>query len=259
MKSIHDTRRDNLRELIADRFGGSQTKFAKEVGLQQPSFVSRLLTDREPTRKNIGHRLARRIESALALSPNWLDDPDADLNERGPRPRAVMAVMHLTEEELASGSAARARRRVLGVLEKMQAADQRVLLLSADDLGQCATLAVAYGPDSPAERITVHTDAAPPHALAMQLGDDSMAERFPVGSIVVIVDSKSPDANDFVVGVLPGEQAAAMRQWVEAADRRFLVPLNRAYQATEVTAEFRLLGVVVEAISFFPSTFRPTP
>ena len=122
-----------------------------------------------------------------------------------------------------------------------------------------STIVAAYRPNSRAERLTVHTDALPPHAVALRLGDDSMAERFPAGSIVVIVDTESPDTNDFVVGVLPGAQTASMRQWVEAADRRFLVPLNRAYQATEVTADFRLLGVVVEVLSFFPSTFRPSP
>jgi hypothetical protein len=73
MKSIYDIRRDNLRALIANRFGGSQTALARTVGLNQASFVSRLVTAREFTRKNIGNRLARRIEAALSLPPNSLD------------------------------------------------------------------------------------------------------------------------------------------------------------------------------------------
>ena len=75
-----------------------------------------------------------------------------------------------------------------------------------------------------------------------------MGERFPAESIVVIDDTKAPQANDFVAGVLPGTQSALVRQWVDAADRHFPVPFNRSYQAIKFGPDFRLLGVIVEAI-----------
>jgi SOS-response transcriptional repressor LexA len=64
---------------------------------------------------------------------------------------------------------------------------------------------------------------------------------------VVIVDNRPPKANEFVVGILPGQQTATMRQWAAVADRHFLLPSNRIYQAAEATSDFRLFGVVVEA------------
>jgi SOS-response transcriptional repressor LexA len=116
-------------------------------------------------------------------------------------------------------------------------------------LGAFTAITQAYEADQALPRIVVQTDtASPPHALAVRLVDDAMGERFPAGSIVVIVDNRLPKANDFVVGILPGKQAATMRQWAAVADRHFLLPSNRNHQAAEVTPDFRIFGVVVEAV-----------
>ena len=74
MPSIHEIRRDNLRRLIADRFDGRQAEFARAVGVRQPSYVSRLLSDLPSARRNLGDDLARRIESACDLPTYWLDE-----------------------------------------------------------------------------------------------------------------------------------------------------------------------------------------
>jgi hypothetical protein len=245
LKSIHDTRRENLRALIDRRFGGSQTQLAQAVGLGQPSFVSRLLTENEGTRKNIGNRLARRVEAALGLSPNWLDTPEAGAST-GPRYNLDLDLGF----DLVAGQPRKSARALARSLQTQGRVGQAGVF-SAAELGQFASIAAALAARPGGETIAVQPAFAPQHLLALRLPDDSMAERFPAGSIVVIADDRAPRADDFVVGVPPGSQAASMRHWVEAAERRFLLPLNRAYAAAEASAGYRLLGVVVEAIQLF--------
>jgi SOS-response transcriptional repressor LexA len=245
LKSIHDTRRENLRALIDRRFGGSQTQLAQAVGLGQPSFVSRLLTENEGTRKNIGNRLARRVEEALGLSPNWLDTPDAAA-QGVPRYNLDLDLGF----DLVAGQPRRSgRSRPLAISAQGRVGQAPVF--SASELGQFASIGAALTARPSGETIAVQPSLAPQHALAMRLPDDSMAERFPAASIVVITDDTTPRANDFVVGIPAGAQVASMRHWVEAGERRFLLPLNPAYSASEATAGYRLLGVVVEAIQLF--------
>jgi SOS-response transcriptional repressor LexA len=245
LKSIHDTRRENLRALIDRRFGGSQTQLAQAVGLGQPSFVSRLLTENEGTRKNIGNRLARRVEAALGLSPNWLDTPDAGAPTE-PRYNLDLDLGF----DLVPGQARRLGRSRAPALASQGQVGQAPVF-GAAELGPFASIAAALAARPGGEMIAIQPNFAPQHVLAMRVPDDSMAERFPAGSIVVITDNTVPRANDFVVGVPPGGQVASMRHWVEAADRRFLFPLNPAYQVSEAIAGYRLLGVVVQAIQLF--------
>jgi hypothetical protein len=245
MKSLYDIRRDNVRQLVEARFGGSQTRLAKAVGLAQPSFVSRLLTDRSGTRKNIGHRLARRIEAALKLSPNSLDSLDA-LGRRAVErpPLAVRASAH--DEKFY-----RSLDEPLFTPEKaLMFMEQRVPLLTAEELARFATLAAARAGLPAAPMVTAHSRWNQGHVVAFRLPDDAMDARFPADSIVVVTDERAPRSGDFVAGVLPGSTVACVRKWTAGSDWQLLVPINRAYEPVRVTLDFRLLGVVIEAIQF---------
>jgi hypothetical protein len=67
---IKEIRRENVRFLIAERFGGSQKKFA-DVVLRQESYVSRILNGT----KRLGGDLAETFESRLGLARKSLDSP----------------------------------------------------------------------------------------------------------------------------------------------------------------------------------------
>jgi hypothetical protein len=73
VKSIYETRRENLRAIIEEVFRGDRTAFAQAVGFDTPNFVSRLLSKSEKNLKNIGPKLARKIEAAASRPENWLD------------------------------------------------------------------------------------------------------------------------------------------------------------------------------------------
>ncbi|CCJ88707.1 helix-turn-helix transcriptional regulator [Cronobacter sakazakii] len=68
MKSIHEIRRENLKEILRRYFDGKQIRLAERLEIQQ-NLVSRW----ESGAKNIGDKVARRIEEAARVESHWLD------------------------------------------------------------------------------------------------------------------------------------------------------------------------------------------
>ncbi|ELY6326602.1 helix-turn-helix domain-containing protein [Cronobacter malonaticus] len=68
MKSIHDIRRENLKEIVRRYFDGKQIRLSERLGVQQ-NLVSRW----ESGTKNIGDKVARRIEEAARVESHWMD------------------------------------------------------------------------------------------------------------------------------------------------------------------------------------------
>ncbi len=63
------SRRDALKRLIDERYGGKQADLARAIN-RSPSLVWQCLNGH----RNIGEKLAREIESKLRLKKGWLDD-----------------------------------------------------------------------------------------------------------------------------------------------------------------------------------------
>jgi hypothetical protein len=72
----------------------------------------------------------------------------------------------------------------------------------------------------------------------------------PGRTIVIIDDTKSPRANDFVLALLPKTPSRHPATVGRGRGPKLPRPLNRSHQAVEVT-DCRLLGVVVQATLFF--------
>ncbi|HGV3509237.1 TPA: helix-turn-helix domain-containing protein [Klebsiella michiganensis] len=68
MKSIHDIRRENLKDLITTDFGGVQSRLSERMGIQS-NLVNRWVNGK----KVIGDASARKIETAARRQTNWLD------------------------------------------------------------------------------------------------------------------------------------------------------------------------------------------
>lgn len=66
--SIQETRRDSLRRIIAERFGGNVSRFAQSARKAQSQIADML-----DGRKAFGERVARAIESNLHLPVGYLD------------------------------------------------------------------------------------------------------------------------------------------------------------------------------------------
>ena len=66
-----DLRRRNLRQWIADKYGGQQTRFAEAIAINQGE-LSALLKN-----KSFGEKKARKIEQAAQMPAMWLDQEHA--------------------------------------------------------------------------------------------------------------------------------------------------------------------------------------
>lgn len=74
---IKEIRRARVRQIIDRDFGGTDSEFAHRIG-RQPSYISRIFTDKPEHRRNIGEGLARKIEIECGLEPGYLDLPFGD-------------------------------------------------------------------------------------------------------------------------------------------------------------------------------------
>jgi phage repressor protein C with HTH and peptisase S24 domain len=84
---IQLTRRERLRQLIGDEYGGNVSRFGQLIGKSQ-SQLSSTLTGR----KGFGERLARQIEVAIGLPKGWLDRVDDAQNVEEDVPEGFVAV-----------------------------------------------------------------------------------------------------------------------------------------------------------------------
>lgn len=69
MKSVYQTRRDNLRKLQVE--WGGPTSLAKKLGHSNGSYLAQLIGP-HPSRE-VSEKVAREIEAKLSLPNNWLD------------------------------------------------------------------------------------------------------------------------------------------------------------------------------------------
>jgi SOS-response transcriptional repressor LexA len=77
---IQEVRRENLRLLINEKFGGVNAAFSRTAG-RDPNLINLILTGNLKIRRNMGERLARGMEQDLGLPHGWFDIPR--LNEGG--------------------------------------------------------------------------------------------------------------------------------------------------------------------------------
>ena len=67
-EDLKEARRQRLRQLRDDRFGGSNTELARALG-KQPDYISRAILGR----KVVGEAFARELETTLSLPARWMD------------------------------------------------------------------------------------------------------------------------------------------------------------------------------------------
>lgn len=89
----------NVRNLVTERAGGSVNRFADLVGLETHATISQITG---PARsRNVGTRLARRIEKALGLAHGWMDVDHSAPTDTSPVPAGrterAMKIVRLIE------------------------------------------------------------------------------------------------------------------------------------------------------------------
>lgn len=80
--------------------------------------------------------------------------------------------------------------------------------------------------------------------FALRVMGDSMAPEFWDGCIIIVEPRLSARHGQYAVIDYAGE--TTFRQYLEEGARRFLKPLNDAYETVEITGAYTVRGVVVQ-------------
>lgn len=89
-----------------------------------------------------------------------------------------------------------------------------------------------------------------PNAFALRVEGDSMtnpygAPSIPEGAIVVVEPNREPSPGNIVVALLEESNNATLKRLVFDGPKKYLKPLNPAYQAIEINGNCRIVGVAL--------------
>lgn len=88
-------------------------------------------------------------------------------------------------------------------------------------------------------------------AFAVKIEDQTMQPRFAKDSMIVIEPSLTPADNDFALVHVEGEPKAQFKQILFDGKDLYLKPLNSDFEIRHITGEYRVLGVMVQALTEF--------
>lgn len=224
-----DIRRANL-HLLMRRYD-KQVVLAEALGLA-PAFMSALLSGE----RNMGEKLARKVEQRLGESSGWLDQPhDALGNAPADVVKDCAAMVTDRGDAVQNTQAAPDRRGVVPLISWVQAGDW----MEAQD----------HYATGDAEAWMPCPTGHGPHTFALRVRGDSMTagygRSYPNGCLIYV----DPDqrggitSGDRVVARLTGSNEVTFKVFIEDAGRLFLKPLNPQYPI--IDAPFDLIGKVI--------------
>lgn len=215
-----EIRKANLESLYDQRqkeTGMTKAQFAELIETS-PAALSQLL-GQNPNR-NIGDKMARKIETALSLPFGWMD------------------VLHSSDG--ATNVSFRGLNETKGSYP----------VISWVSAGQWMEAIEPYHRKS-IDRWYDTTVVCSEDSFWLDVKGDSMTSpvglSIPEGAAILIDPEVEPINGKLVVAKLEGENEATFKKLVIDAGRRFLKPLNPQYPMLEVNGNCRIIGVVVDA------------
>lgn len=218
---IAEIRRKNLKLVIEQRCGGVASELARLLD-KQPSELSRIFSKNPAHRRNVGSRLARRIEKVIGKEPGWMDREQTTLSAAAPAATRAAAQLKI--------------RRDIPVISWVQA-------------GQGSALGPVRAARDITERVTATTPVGP-RAYALRIVGDSMEPKFPEGAIIIVDPDAAAQHGSFVVAHLRDTGETTFKQLV-VDGKRYLKPVNPRYPIIEVNKSTTLCGVVKQMVMSF--------
>jgi SOS-response transcriptional repressor LexA len=220
-----EIRRRNLRLIIEQRFAGKAAELARALG-KQPSEISRIFSLNLTHRRNIGSRLARRIEQMLGAETGWMDRQQITLQDQ-----------------------AHAETRLSGNVLAIQPHSRLPMVTSAQAKDTASSRQTVSLKAPTQEWITI-TASVGKRAYALRVLNDSMEPKFPEGVTIIIDPDAKPVHGSFVVAVLDDTGQITFKQFVMDG-RHYLKPLNPRYPVMEMDDRTAICGVIKQMIMNF--------
>lgn len=213
---VRDIRRRNLAALVT-KHGGNKA-LADATGTD-PAYISQLLSPR--IKANLGHELARRIESRLQLPAGWMDQPHDVPPQANEKPAAYAVEIATTPAPV----------RLCPVISWVQAGHWTEMVGEPDTVDEWHPCGVRCGP----------------RTYVLRVQGESMAPRFMPGDLIFVDPDAEPRSGSFVVVRLDDAHQATFKQLIIEGDRRYLRPLNERWPdpIIEIDSNATLCGVVV--------------
>ena len=214
---VEQIRKANFKYLLDTLFQGNVTDFARALDRDAAS-VHRYVASHKQQR-DIGSKAAREIETRCRKPVGWLDRVHIECEVYYPEPLET----NVKFVELPG--------RPVPVLRPSQ--------IEAFVKGKPLNLAQStYVPTS--------IDSTETRLYAISLINDSMAPRFPEGTIVIAKVATTAEHGDFVIAT-DANGDPQFKQFVIDGSDRFLKPLNPQYPTKPFTKKCEILGIILEA------------
>jgi SOS-response transcriptional repressor LexA len=94
-------------------------------------------------------------------------------------------------------------------------------------------------------------------AFAVRVEDTTMTPRFPEGTILVFDPDIKPQDKDFVAIHIDGQAKMQFKQMLLDGADLYLKPINPDFQTNRVEKQYRILGVMTQALAEFYQDRRP--
>lgn len=214
--NIKEQRRANLNKLLE----GFNTKreFADRCDLA-PGHVSQMVNGT----REVGDRVAKKIEFHLGLSHGWIDQSHGD------EPCILV----------------REKDGIYNIEDAREPTAKKIPLISWVQAGHAAEAIDNFQPGDAEEWVTPYH---PPreHTYALRVSGDSMTPTFQPGMLLVVEPGMCAECGDFVIAK-NGDQEATFKQYIKDGGQHYLKPLNPQYPIMEMEG-FDIIGVVRDAI-----------
>jgi len=231
----------NARLLIRQECGDELIRFAERIDKSQPQTSA--IVGIKPT-KNIGLKIAREIARAFDKHDGWLDIPhfqewrDAGLWNPGP------------DDDPQFDSLRENRARYVDIGSGAPSIEiLPVPVIAWASAGPVSDSGEPASPELAEDWLFTPSHKTGPRSFALRVLGDSMGSPYPSGptyphgTIIIVDPDRIATVGSRVIARRPGEEVT-FKVYTEDGGRRLLKPLNPQYAIVEMTADYRICGVV---------------
>jgi SOS-response transcriptional repressor LexA len=197
--------------------------------------------------RNIGSRIARKIEQAFGKPHGWLDQPHPEL--RIAKRASTKGIIAEPGRGTSLYGSSMAERLLASNVEEVPREKSRLPLISWVSAGLKDEANDPYAPGNAEAWIEFDSEASG-SAFCLRVRGNSMVRPdgtgFPDGCVIAVEPKRRPRSGDFVVVRFNDSDEATFKQYWQDGPLKMLRPLNTDYPVLALGPDARLVGTVFE-------------